>query len=698
MFLLRGDTSLFFCSSWPHFLLVCKNDGTCLLSLGVSGRYTHKRNRASRMPPTPPAASGKRGQSSASKMSDSASDAGKKRKRPDDTKGTKAKQSKADQAQQRIEGVPPSLTPVLLHAIKSRRKYLAKLGSSSSADAETGAAAEAADPTDVLARVAARSDQEQQRRQAIQDADSPLERLRLASKDATTAFLNGVKREAKSGGGGRSDNGWSLEKSQGRAPARGGATADSVPVACLSFLLGLFSTDDGSVKLPTRRAALALASELLRRSAECREAFASAERLRQFIEVVSSLGSSGRDANHNGSSTNTNAENEGEGTLRALVQQEAVQLLVGLSDLYGIYSPRLSVAARFLEEREGIVLSSTTRGSGLGDIASNNAMADLRRGRDMAMAKVDKAHGRVKRILDRADKCFEILVPRFGSSGGGSSSATGKEATQDTSTNLANAWLDDNFDDGDDDDLEDDDDIDWEEGDDNDDDGSTAPEDHEKAVERTLAQMERSRGIEDGGIEISLGGGDSAGSSGGASDATISAAREMLGRCVKLLEEKHMPRLVFWSDCLHRADNMTIQTGEMSGTVQSSLVAMSPSVRKKRSETLNMVLSLKSDCSKTISSAAKLGIGSLPNNPSIQSSEGTTGKTTVPPTTNAAAGVNNNPTGVGVASASSLSASTSWKLALGIKSNKSKKRKIRIKVVSSSSRKSAVEIKSRKGL
>ena len=630
----------------------------------------------------------------------SASDASRKRKRPDDAKPKQTNTSKADKARQRIEGVPPYLTPVLLHAIKSRRKYLSKLGSSSSADtggrAATPAAAPpapaAADPTDVLARVAARSEQEYQRRQAVEDADSPLERLRLASEDATTAFLNGVKREANSGssggtGGGtsRSDNGWSLDQSQGapaRAPARGGdGAADSVPVACLSFLLGLFSTDDGSVKLPTRRAALALASDLLQRSAECREAFASAERLRQFIEVVSSLGSSGRDTNHTGSSNS--ADNEDEGALRLLVQQEAVQLLVGLSDRFGTYYPRLSVASRFLEEREGIVLSSTTRGSGIGDIASNNVMADLRRGRDIAMAKIDKAHERVTKILVRASECFEILVPRVGGSG--------KEATQDA--NLANTWLGKDADDGDD--LEDDDDIDWEEGDDDSDDGSPAPEDHAKAVERTLAQMERSRGIEDGGIEISLGGGN--GGIGEASAASTIAAREMLGRCVKLLEEKHVPRLAFWSDCLQRADNMTIQTGETPGTLQSSLVAMPPLVRKKRSETLKMVLSLKSDCAKTIASAAKLEIGGVAND--VQSSEGTNGKTTVPPETNAAAGVNTNPTGVGVATASSmLSESTSWKLALGIKSKKPKKRKIRIKVAATSSRKSAVEIKSRKGL
>ena len=648
-----------------------------------------------------------------------ASNAGKKRKRPDDnTKGTKPKPSKAEKAAQaqRIDGVPPSLTPVLLHAIKSRRKYLSKAGASSEQQQQqqpslqSPSPAPAADPADVLARVAARSEQEHQRRQAVENADSPLERLRLASEDATAAFLNGVKREARSGnrtsGTGSSDgnvNGWSLDQGQGRS--HGGGAADSVPVACLSFLLGLLSTDDGSVKLPTRRAALALASELLQRSAECREAYTSPERLRQFIEVVSSMGTSSRDTstNNHGSSRN-GADDEGEGKLRMLVQQEAVQLLVAISDRFGSYYPRLSVAARFLEEREGIVLSSTTNGSGLGDLASNQVMADLRRGRDIAMAKIDKAHERVKKILDRADECFEILVPRFGVSSG--RGAPAKEGTQDV--HPTTAWLEESIGNGDDDDFgDDDDDIDWEEGDDNDDarkeaiGASPAHVDHEKAVERTLAQMERSRGIEDGGIEISLGDGD--GAQGETSAATTTAARVMLGRCVQLLEEKHVPRLAFWSDCLHKADHMMIQqsaqqqTGEMSGTVQSSLVAMPPSARKKRSETLNTILLLKSDCARTISSGAKLGIGSVPN-------DGTIGSTSQSiEETSAAERVRANPTGVGVVAASSLhvgSNASSWKQVLGVKSKEPKKRKIRIKMPATtpSSRKSAVQIKARKGL
>ena len=458
--------------------------------------------------------------------------AGKKRKRSSSDRGTT---SDPGAQQQRIDGVPPSLTPVLLHAIKSRRKYLSKLGvgqNQPSPTAAEAAAESAADTGDVLARVAARSEQEQERRRAAEDADSP---LRLASEDATTAFLNGVRREAASSGrGGRSENGWTIEQRGGKG------TTESVPVACLSFLLGLFSADDGSVKLATRRAALALASELLQRSAECRESFAAAERLRQYIEVVSIMATS----NH------ANADNDCDTALKLLVQQEAARLLSETSDRFGTHYPRLTVAARFLEEREGIVLSrssttsstGTTNASGLADLVSNNAMAELRRGRDLAMAKIGKAHGRIRKILSRADECFEILVPRIG--GIGSAPYPDQSVVALTSKGLG--------DDGDEDDEEDDDDIDWEEGDDDDKAVGASkahlPEDHEKAVERTLAQMGRSRGIVDGGIEISLGrGGDAdatgGGIDGGASAVTAAAARDMLGRCAQLLSETHMPRL-----------------------------------------------------------------------------------------------------------------------------------------------------------
>ena len=695
------------------------------------------------MPPTPaPPAPAAAGQGAA------AGRIGKKRQRSGDTNKHKAKASskaKADtaqqqqqqQQQQRIDGVPPSLTPVLLHAIKSRRKYLvsqqrlaATATATATAPTDTAAAtAAASDPADVLARVAARSDQEHRRRRAAEAADSPLERLRWASEDATAAFLNGVRREANGGGGGgRNENGWSIDpvgRQQGRAGARGhggggggAGAAASVPVASLAFLLGLFFANDGSVKLPTRRAALALASDLLQRSAECREGFASPERLRQFIEVVSSVGSSpGRDTNR--SSAGAGSDEEGDAALRMLVQQEAVQLLASLSDRFGSYYPRLTVAARYLEEREGIALwqsfsssssssSANSGGSGLGDLVSNNAMVDLRRGRDMAMAKVDKAYGRIRKILDRADECFEILVPRIGGRGG----APVREAMQDAIT-LASKWRGD---DGDESDEEDDDEdgIDWEEGDDDDDDDDDdgiykAPKDHEKAVERTLAQMERSRGIEDGAIEIRLGNnGDvdaesSGGGVDGASSVTTAATRKMLGRCVQLLDEKHMPRLAFWLDCLHKADNMVIQQAVQHAentlaTVHASLVAMPPLLRKKRSETLKVVSALKSDCVNAMTSACQLGIGSSSTLNVVELISQSAGERNGKTDAGTNAKKEANPTGVGVVTAS-ISANASWKRALGIKATKPKKKKmIRIKIVSASSRKSAVQIKARKGL
>ena len=644
------------------------------------------------MPSTPPAAAAKRGHPSGPRASGSTGGAGRKRKRSSDRDTTSAP------AQQRIDGVPPSLAPVLLHAIKSRRKYLSKLGAGQnqpSPTVEAAAAPTAATGTgDVLARVAARSEQEQKRHRAAEDADSPLERPRLASEDATAAFLNGVRREASSSGrGGRSENGWTIEQ-------HGEGTTESVPVACLSFLLGLFSADDGSVKLATRRAALALASELLQRSAECRESFAAAERLRQFLEVVSNMATS-----------NHNADNDGDTTLKLLVQQEAARLLSETSDRFGTHYPRLTVAARFLEEREGIVLprsssSAGTNASGLADLVSNNAMAELRRGRDLAMAKIGKAHGRIRKILSRADECFEILVPRIE----GSAPAKGPEQGDVALTGKGLG------DDGDEDDEEDDDDIDWEEG--NDDDEAVGaskahlPEDHKKVVERTLAQMGRSRGIVDGGIEISLGrGGETEATGGGidsgASAATAAAAREMLGRCVQLLSETHLPRLSFWAECLGKADMMVQQLAQQDGsttqTPQTSLVAMTSSLRKKRAETLSLVLALKRDSAKTIVSAARLGIGNAASVSSATVSGSTEGGGSVTASTAAsvdASKVNNtNPTGVGVAAASSIGAKLSWKQDLGIKSTKKPREKIRIKFASASSRsRSALEIKARKGL
>lgn len=534
--------------------------------------------------------------------------------------------------------------------------------------------------------MAARSDQEQKRHRAAEDADSPLERL--ASEDATAAFLNGARREASSSGrGGRSENGWTIEQ-------HGEGTTESVPVACLSFLLGLFSADDGSVKLATRRAALALASELLQRSAECRESFAAAEPLRQFLEVVSNMATS-----------NHNADNDSDTALKLLVQQEAARLLSETSDRFGIHYPRLTVAARFLEEREGIVLPRTsssagTNASGLADLVSNNAMAELRRGRDLAMAKIGKAHGRIRKIHSRADEYFEILVPRIGGSAPAKGPDQGDVAL--TSKGLG--------DDGD----EDDDDIDWEEGDDDDEvvgaSKAHLPEDHEKAVERTLAQMGRSRGIVDGGIEISLGrGGETeatgGGIDGGASAATAAAAREMLGRCVQLLSETHLPRLSFWAECLGKADMMIQQLAQQDGsttqTPQTSLVAMTSSLRKKRAETLSLVLALKRDSAKTIASAARLGIGNAAS-VSSETVSGSTeggGKATASTAVDAKKLHNTNPTGVGVAAASSIGAKLSWKQDLGIKSTKKPRKKIRIKFASASSRsRSALEIKARKGL
>ena len=146
------------------------------------------------------------------------------------------------------------------------------------------------------------------------------------------------------------------------------------------------------------------------------------------------------------------------------------------------------------------------------------------------------------------------------------------------------------------------------------------------------------------------------------------------------------------------------QDGSTTQNPQTSLVAMTSSLRKKRAETLSLVLALKRDSTKTIASAARLGIG---NAASVISSEAVSGSTegggsataSTAAAVDASKVINRNPTGVGVAAASSIGAKLSWKQDLGIKSTKKPRKKIRIKFSSDSSRsRSALEIKARKGL
>ena len=145
------------------------------------------------------------------------------------------------------------------------------------------------------------------------------------------------------------------------------------------------------------------------------------------------------------------------------------------------------------------------------------------------------------------------------------------------------------------------------------------------------------------------------------------------------------------------------QDGSTTQNPQTSLVAMTSSLRKKRAETLSLVLALKRDSAKTIASAARLAIGNAASVSSERVSGSTEGGGSATASTAAAVDaskvINRNPTGVGVAAASSIGAKLSWKQDLGIKSTKKPRKKIRIKFSSDSSRsRSALEIKARKGL
>jgi len=79
---------------------------------------------------------------------------------------------------------------------------------------------------------------------------------------------------------------------------------------------------------------------------------------------------------------------------------------------------------------------------------------------------------------------------------------------------------------------------------------------------------------------------------------------------VVLLSKRHVPRLTSWVDALLTSDSMTDSKAldTFSSKTLSSLVLLPSSVRKRRGVVLQMLMGLKKEVARTLTSAARLGI------------------------------------------------------------------------------------------
>jgi hypothetical protein len=411
----------------------------------------------------------------------------------------------------------------------------------------------------------------------------------------------------------------------------GGKTC--VPLAALQHLWGVGQSHK---RLTVRRAALHCCGHLLEKSSDCRRwLFQEGTFLVDWMDVLAAATTLASTSSTSSRSTAiTDQEVPGEavftGTRIRFWQREALLLLQhfveqGYGDLY----PTLTVALLRLKQTCPFVGVSDASSGGT-TISSDrvHTMADWRRLRDVALQYAEQEEACVHKLVQRAQACMDILVPRLGvveptptqlSKAAVSTTAVSDDSGKDN--------REEEKDDNDEDDDEDED-IDWEDGFDEDDgipeENDNEPELHAAAVERTLAAIETTAGLQSGALEIDFDRQDHPDDTASnkeehaSSEPAVLLARARLIKCVGILFDRHMPRLAAWVEGLTCADGLVLQQKEGAA---SCFVTMSQDQARCRKDVLGALLEVKSTVASILQSAQRLGIKEATNATAAESRE-----------------------------------------------------------------------------
>lgn len=420
--------------------------------------------------------------------------------------------------------------------------------------------------------------------------------------------------------------------------------SSEVHTSCLTFLLDTVENTDYAWRL--RRGAQRVLQPLLMRSKDCRAIFAR-DHIRHYIAVISE----GR-----GQRDNHSAE-------LVHLQEDVSAMLLHLSVKFARFYPRFSVACRWLEDhRIGTITTSHATATATA-VVVGFSVAQLRLGRDAALLRGETECRIVRKLVAKAELCFEVLVPRiegvdYDYACGDNKCSAYYVSGSTTATLTLSGGLDNNngtrsistigsaSKKGGEEEVEDgsggDDDssIEWEDGDNDtaadlccpktslstldtkkenistaaisfaaDDDllQANIVAEHEMAVERTLQAMGVQRPLEINvaicdGISLNSGGGPINGSFNGNGDQKDAACRVELKQCINLLSRKHYPRLQLWVEALSAADNISVNPSS------SRVVSMSCDESQRRGFILVMLMQVKRSIARTLSRAAKLGV------------------------------------------------------------------------------------------
>lgn len=369
--------------------------------------------------------------------------------------------------------------------------------------------------------------------------------------------------------------------------------------------------------------------EILQRSSDARAYVASGEILLDFVSIVEGI------QDTEGSSS----VNERALSPAAVFQQEAIELIHQLALKYGQLYPKYTVASRLLGDMSiHLQLQTQNIGAITGEGNRNNNQRHnirlIRKKRDEAIECGPKALQSLERMIERADYCFKVLLPRWGGFNISDDEKMNENEKSTTTSSSDNPIPDDASVD-----LEDDDSIEWEEGDadllpDEEEEGKVLASGndldtscHVDAVAQTLAVMERSGALLDGKLSVEVGKEPPNSSTvaelksrGTNEDETKADARRELEAIVKKLSSKRLQRLNQWIHALTYADGMmerAVVDPASSATSDNigeagpvSVVLLPEDKRAMRGPLLQQMMKLKGELDGVLKSADALGVQS----------------------------------------------------------------------------------------
>lgn len=377
-------------------------------------------------------------------------------------------------------------------------------------------------------------------------------------------------------------------------------SAYSVPVAALQHL---WNVGMDHKRFSVRRATQHLAGKLLEKSSDCRSWWL------QIENDETSLRNEQAGKGHLKVSVIVwmdqvlQSSHSESGDAQELWQLEAFDLLNHLERKgYGtLYPTLISAIQRFQQKCPVSVLSFENNLEEQRASREIKSMAKFRFVRDTAMAHWDEMDTRVQKLIRKAKKCFDVLVPRI----------------EDTLLSKVSENEAEEIENDDEEEA-----IDWEDGCDDfctEDNGAVDEQAHHAdAVERTLEIMKSTGGMQEGRIEISIFSNDERNRDPSMSNTNAelrphhTKSKEGLDRVIKVLAIKYMSRISDWAQALAVADNLKVKrSGKKTSEADQNtdpLIQMTESEQIRRNEVLQSCLEVKQKVAHILQSAKRLGM------------------------------------------------------------------------------------------